>query len=527
MDIREDEVTPIILGRPFLATVGAIIDVKRGRLTFEVGEEKIEFILSQFLKAPAIEDTCYFMDIIDECIKETELEKDKSSDYLVEDKLNQCLAITPDPTQCLKKPTLDLKTLPKNLRYEFLDLELERPVIVNADLGKLETEKLLHILRKYPTALGYNITDLKGISPSICMHRIMLEEDCKTSREHQRRLNPILSEVVKKEITKLLEAGIIYPISDSKWVSPVHVVPKKGGITVIENEKGETITKRIESGWRMCIDYRKLNKATRKDHFPLPFIDQMLERLAKHSHFCYLDGYSGFFQIPIHPDDQEKTTFTCPFGTFAYRRMPFGLCNAPATFQRCMMAIFADFLENIMEVFMDDFSVCGQSFEECLENLERVLERCVKVNLVLNWEKCHFMVQEGIVLGHIISNRGIEVDKAKIEVIENLQPPKTVREIRSFLGHVGFYRRFIKDFSKITKPLTGLLMKDAEFIFDNKCLEAFQTLKQALISAPIMQTPDWNEPFEIMCDASDYAVGAVLGQRKDKKLHVIYYASEL
>jgi len=165
-----------------------------------------------------------------------------------------------------------------------------------------------------------------------------------------------------------------------------------------------------------------------------------------------------------------------------------------------------------MEVFMDDFFVCKQSFEECLENLERVLKRCVKVNLVLNWEKCHFMVQEGIVLGHIISNRGIKVDKAKIEVIENLQPPKTVREVRSFLGHAGFYRRFIKDFSKITKPLTGLLMKDAEFTFDNKCLEAFQTLKQALISAPIMQTPDWNEPFEIMCDASDYAVGAVLGQ---------------
>ena len=525
MDIREDEVTPIILGRPFLATAGAIIDVKRGKLTFEVGEEKIEFILSQFLKAPAIEDTCYFMDIIDECRKEAELENEDNLDENLSSNLSECLAIAPDPTQCLRKPPLELKTLPKNLRYEFLDSELERPVIVNAELGETETEKLLQTLRKYPTALGYNITDLKGISPSICMHRIMLEEDCKTSREHQRRLNPIMSEVVKKEVMKLLEAGIIYPISDRKCVSPVHVVPKKGGVTVVENEKGEIITKRVESGWRMCIDYRKLNKATRKDHFPLPFIDQMLERLARHSHFYFLDGYSGFFQIPIHPNDQEKTTFTCPFGTFAYRRMPFGLCNAPATFQRCMMAIFADFLDNIMEVFMDDFSVCGQSFEECLENLERVLERCVKVNLVLNWEKCHFMVQEGIVLGHIISKRGIEVDSAKIEVIENLQPPKTVREIRSFLGHAGFYRRFIKDFSKITKPLTELLMKDAEFIFDEKCLEAFQTLKKALISAPIMQTPDWNEPFEIMCDASDYAIGAVLGQRKDKRLHVIYYAS--
>jgi hypothetical protein len=135
------------------------------------------------------------------------------------------------------------------------------------------------------------------------------------------------------------------------------------------------------------------------------------------------------------------------------------------------------------------------------------------------------MVREGLVLGHIVSNRGIEVDKAKIEVIENLQPPKTIREIRSFLGHAGFYRRFIKDFSKITKPLTRLLMKDTEFIFDDKCMEAFQLLKQALISAPIMQPPDWSEPFEIMCDASDYAVGAVLGQRKDKKLYAIYYAS--
>ena len=140
--------------------------------------------------------------------------------------------------------------------------------------------------------------------------------------------------------------------------------------------------------------------ATRKDHFPLPFIDQMLERLARHSYFCYLDGYSGFFQIPIHPEDQEKTTFTCPYGTFAYRRMPFGLCNAPATFQCCMMSIFADYLDEIMEVFMDDFSVCGFDFKNCLANLEKILERCVEVNLVLNWEKCHFMVKEYSIRTH-------------------------------------------------------------------------------------------------------------------------------
>ena len=164
------------------------------------------------------------------------------------------------------------------------------------------------------------------------------------------------------------------------------------------------------------MDYRKLNVATRKDHFLLPFIDHMLERLAGKSHYCFLDGYSGYNQIVIVAEDQEKTTFTCPFGTFAYRRMPFGLCNAPATFQRYMISIFFDYIGRIIEVFMDDFTVYGNSFDACLENLTLVLDRCIETNLVLNYEKCHFMVQKGIVLGHVVSSRGIEVDKAKIEI---------------------------------------------------------------------------------------------------------------
>ena len=153
----------------------------------------------------------------------------------------------------------------------------------------------------------------------------------------------------------------------------------------------------------MVIDFRKLNKATRKDHYPLTFIDQMLERLSKHTHFCFLDGYSSFSEIPVSQPDQENTTFTCPFGTYAYRRMPFGLCNAPATFQSCMTAIFSDFCEKIVEVFMDGFSVYGKSFDDYLSNLDRVLQRCEQTNLVLNWEKCHFMINEGIVSGHKIS----------------------------------------------------------------------------------------------------------------------------
>ncbi|CAL1406328.1 unnamed protein product [Linum trigynum] len=182
-----------------------------------------------------------------------------------------------------------------------------------------------------------------------------------------------MEEVVKAEVIKLLDAEIIYPILDSQWVSPTQLVSKKGGMTVVANEKEEFIPTRTVTEWRVCIDCRRLYEATRKDHFPLPFIDQIFERLAGHDYYFFLDGMSGYFHIPIAPEDQTKTTFTCPFGTFAYRRIPFGLCNAPATFQRCMVAIFDKLVGEIMEVFMDDFSVFGDSFSHCLANWRRSL----------------------------------------------------------------------------------------------------------------------------------------------------------
>nr|GFA67527.1 reverse transcriptase domain-containing protein [Tanacetum cinerariifolium] len=234
----------------------------------------------------------------------------------------------------------------------------------------------------------------------------------------------------------------------------------------------------------------KLNKAKRKDHFPLPFMDQMLERLAGNEYYCFLDGFSGYFQIPIDPKDQEKTAFICPYGTFAYKRMPFGLFNALGTFQRCMMAIFHDMIEQTME------------------------------------EKSHFMVKEGIVLGHKISKKGIEVDKAKIEVISKLPHPTTIKGICSFLRHAGLYRRFIKDFSKISRSMTHLLEKNSPFIFSNECIQAFRTLKDKLTEALILIAPNWDQPLELMCDASDYAVGTVLGQRVEKHFRPIHYASK-
>ncbi|GKD50011.1 reverse transcriptase domain-containing protein, partial [Tanacetum coccineum] len=290
--------------------------------------------------------------------------------------------------------------------------------------------------------------------------------------------------------------------------------------------ENELIPTRLVTGWRVYINYRKLNDATRKDHFPLPFMGQMLERLAGNEYYCFFDGFFGYFQIPIDPLDQEKTSFTCPYGTFDYRRMPFGLCNAPGTFQRCMVAIFHDMIKKTIEVFMDDFSVFGDSFSSCLSHLDKMLQRCEDTNLVLNWEKCHFMVKEGIVLGHKISKTRIEVDKVKVDVIAKLPHPTTVKGIRSFLGHVRFYRRFIQDFSKIARPMTHLLKKETPFIFSKECIEAFETLKLKLTQAPILVALDWDLPFETMCDASDFAVGAVLGQRKTKHFQPIHYASK-
>ncbi|CAM8889514.1 unnamed protein product [Rhodiola kirilowii] len=549
LDMDSEQETPVILGRPFLNTVEVVIKCGEGSIELKIGNEKLKFFLKNAMKAPSSSFECNLLDISCENFGLTSFENevmelDDSSTLFAslmnmedEDMCDITLGEgeqesnahegKEDPVPRGKEFEGELKPLPLNRRYEFLGSNSTYPVIVGANLNEQETSKLVHVLKANRKALGYSIDDITGISPSLCMHRINLEENVRPSRELLRRLNPKLSEVVFKEITKLRDAGIIYSVLDSEWVSPIHVVPKKGGLTVVQNEKGELVPTRTVNGWRMCIDYRRLNKATKKDHFPIPFIDQMLERLAGHDYFCFLDGYSGFYQIPILPNDQGKTTFTCPYGTFAFRRMPFGLCNAPGTFQRCMMSIFSDYIEKCIEVFMDDFSIHGTSFDDCLANLSHVLARCIETNLVLNWEKCHFMVQEGIVLRHLVSKRGVEVDKAKIQVIEQLPPPKNQKGVRSFLGHAGFYQRFIKDFSKIAKPLTHLLCNNVEFNFDEECLEAFEKLKTTLVSAPIVQPPKWDLPFELICDASDFAIGAVLGQRIEKKLHVIYYVSKV
>nr|GFA58540.1 reverse transcriptase domain-containing protein [Tanacetum cinerariifolium] len=328
----------------------------------------------------------------------------------------------------IDEPTeVELKDLPPHLEYEFLEGNDKLAIIIAKDLSVEEKPAPIKVLKSHKQAIAWRLSDIKGINLEFFTLKILMEDDFEPAVQHQRRVNPKIHEVIKNEVLKFLDAELIYPISDSPWVSSVHCLPKKGGFIVVENKENELIPTRLVTGWRVCIDYCKLNEASRKDHFPLPFMDQMLERLAGNEYYCFHDAFSGYFQIPIDPKDQEKTTFMCPYVTFAYRRMPFGLCNATGTFQRCMMAIFHDTIEKTMEVFMDDFSVFGNSLRTCLSHLDKMLKQCEDTNLCLNWEKSNFMVKEGIVLGHKISKNGIEVDKYKVDVIAKLPHPTTVK----------------------------------------------------------------------------------------------------
>nr|GEX75829.1 reverse transcriptase domain-containing protein [Tanacetum cinerariifolium] len=494
---------PVGVAEDVYVKVGrALIVVFEGELTLRVGKEAITFNLHQTSRYSAnyTDMTAKRIDVIDMACEEY-----SNSDFLLEE-VDAFLAIEDDPTSpevdqsyldpegdillleaflnddpsspppnqgnylpevrkelkiyeakfekySIDEPLeVEIKDLPPHIEYAFLEGDDKLPVIIVKYLSVEEKTTLITVLKSHKRAITWKLSNIKGIDLEFCTYKILMEEDFEPAVQHQRRVNLKIHDVIKQEVIKLLDAGLIYPISDSPWVSPLHCVPKKDGFIVVENEDNELISTRLVMSWRVCIDYRKLNEATRKDHFPLPFMDQMLERLDGNKYYCFLDGFSGYFQIPIDPKDQEKTTFTCPYGTFAYRRMPFGLCNAPGTFQRCMMAIFHDMIEKTMEVFMDDFLVFDNSFQSCLFHLERMLKRCEDTNLCLNWEKSHFMVKEGIVLGHKISKQGIKVDKGKVDVITKLPHLTTVKGIQSFLGHAGFYRRFIKDFSK---PVLG------------------------------------------------------------------------
>jgi len=360
---------PVILRHPFLATSNALINCRNGVMKLSFENMTLEMNVFNICKQPGDDNDLHEVDFIEKLVYDqfettsNEIEFNEFEDlqmvyFQEESKANRrrpkIKELPPRSMESIpssvQPPKPDLKSLPFNLKYSFLGENETFPVIISSKLNSHQEGELLQTLKMHKNALGWTITDIKGISPLICTHIIYLEENAKPFREMRRRLNPNMKQIVRNEVIKLLDNGIIYPISDSKWVSPTQVVPKKSGVIVITNEKNELIPTRTITGCRMCIDYRKLNSMTRKYHFPLPFMDQILERVSSHEFYCFLDGYLGYNQIEIALEDQEKTTFICPFSTFAYQKMPFGLCNAPAMFQRCMFSIFSDMVIHLIIV---------------------------------------------------------------------------------------------------------------------------------------------------------------------------------
>nr|GEZ03890.1 reverse transcriptase domain-containing protein [Tanacetum cinerariifolium] len=508
VEFEPDPRVPLILGRCFLKTDRALIDVHKGKLTLRIGNEAITYNLDQTSRYSANYNqmTANKIDVIDIACEEYSQEVlsffDVTAsgnptpyddlivsttsptltpfgdiDFLLFEEADAFLGLEDDPNSPKINPfyydpegdillletilnseplplipnheqympsfkkelkvceaktikssvneplEAELKDLPLHLEYVFLEGDNKLPIIIAKELRDEEKSTLIKVLKSHKQAIAWKLSDIQGINPEFCTHKILMEEDYKPAVQHQRRVNPKIHDVIKKEVKKLLDAGgLIYPISDSPWVS-------------------------------------------------------------------------RYFQIPIDPRDQEKTTFTFPYGTFAYRRMPFGLCNAPGMFQRCMLAIFYDMVEKTMEVFMDDFSIFGNSFKNCLSRLGKMLQRCEDTNLCLNWEKSHFMVKEGIILGHKISKNKIEVDRAKVDVIAKLPHPTTVKEYS-----VHFLRRLYQSLPDVKEKTYG-----------NSNLNC----------------PKLDLPFKLMCDASDFAIGAVLGQRHEEHFKPIHYASKM
>eukprot|EP00253_Pinus_taeda_P029953 PITA_29953 len=462
---------PLILGRPWLATADAYIGCRQGNMII-TKEADIKNLVLYPPAQPSIiivktnrHHVSYLTNNIRSplTIQEALEFKNQTKDDAISNFISQTEPTSHTQCHMIKaafdneaeeEPLNDVHdhTIPVTSVAHSKTVEIEpgKTLNINANLTPEQETKLIHILRKHKNAFAWDYPDIKGIDPQLCTHHIYIENDAKPVRQPQRRLNPHLKEVVKDELQKLLDVNFIYPISDSKWVSPLVVVPKKNG------------------KWRICVDYRELNKATQKDHFPLPFIVQVLDTLAGNKLFSFLDG---------------------------------------------------------LEVYMDDFTPYREEFDPTLETLEKFQQRCIATRLCLSHKKCYMMITEGLILGNYISAAGIEVDPSKIQILLLIPTPTTQTEVRSFLGFSAYYRRFIEHYSRIAAPLYALT-GNIDFLWTEKCERAFNDLKKIVSTAPVLRGPNWDLPFQISSVTSDTTIGAVLRQEEDRKPYAIYYISK-
>ncbi|CAB4419687.1 unnamed protein product [Rhizophagus irregularis] len=373
------------------------------------------------------------------------------------------------------------------------------------EMDDLKKEMFKELIREYEDIFEYDEEKLGRVDK--VKHEIEIREDQEPIAQKRYRETEEKEKFIKKEIEQLLKMGKIKK-SWSPWSSPVTLAGKKSG------------------NYRFCIDYRKLNSVTKSDAYPLPRIDELLEKFRKGNWFTSLDLAAGYHQVEMAENDKEKTAFICSQGLFEYNVMPFGLKNAPGTFQRLMDEILKEYIGEFVTVYLDDIMIYSRDFEEHLEHVDRVLNKLGENNMIAKLKKCQFGLRNINFLGHIVGKDGLRPDEKKVEKIKSIKKPETVTEVRSFLGLCSYYRRFIKDFAKIAKPLHNLTKKDTEFKWKEEQQVAFDVLRTKLIEKPILVYPDFDKEFILITDGSKIGLGAVLAQmNENNKEIVIAYAS--
>lgn len=395
-----------------------------------------------------------------------------------------------------KKPSSSPDTEKVNIGFE----NDPKIVLIGKCLSHKERKVIIDLLNSYIDVFAWCYDDLKVFMNGEFKHHIPLKPNSSPFKQKQRQFNPKIADAIFAEVDKMLKAKIIYPIHHSTWVANIVPVRKKNGEI------------------RICVDFRNLNQASLKDNYPLPVMDHLLQTVSGLEMMSMLDGFFGYNQIGVKQDDQHKTAFTTPWGTFAYNRMPFGLINASATFQRAMDLSFGDLRNKIIVVYLDDLTVFSKKREEHAYHLECVLQRCRQQGISLNPKKSIFGVTEGKLLGHIVSKEGIHIDPEQVKAIQQLPLPSSKPGVRSFFGQINFIRKFIPDFSEITKSIVDMMRDNVTFKWSEEGKRAFNQIKSAIADAPTLVYPDFSKDFNVYCYASDITLSAILTQHHNENI---------
>jgi ribonuclease HI/transposase InsO family protein len=410
------------------------------------------------------------------------------------------------------KKTVNCKTNSSSLHYEKVNLGTnDNPQYINLGLGCSKHEKVafIRLFKEFKDVFAWTYEDLKTFDPNIIQHVIPMKPQTLPFQQKLRKMHPKLEPTVQKELNKLLSAKIIFPVRHTQWVSNLVPVRKKNGEI------------------RLCVDFRNLNKASEKDNYPVPPMEQILQQVSGSERLSLLDGFSGYNQVLMSPSDQLKTTFRTPWGTYAYRKMPFGLINAGATFQRAMDIAFRGLINHSVVVYLDDVTVYSKNKNDHLAHLRVVLLRCRKYGISLNPKKSIFAVEQGKLLGFIVSSDGMIIDPERTQVIAKLPPPTSKKSMQSFLGQINFVRRFVPSFSEMVRPLQKLIKKDTQYHWGPTENQAFNDIKKAIIDAPSLMSPDFSKDFTLYTFASDRSYAAVLTQKnsEDNEVPIAFMSS--